>query len=147
MNINKDGVGHITKRMLPVKERAMHAYKLARSTCNCQSYNLSFLYNIISLHWHPYNLFSLSYFYTQQNKYVQGSKLTLARGEWKSRGMSRIFAQVVRRASGYLNLFCQLYVPTNESNYWNISRMTVNSITNHQNNLVDLITVCKLLLW
>ena len=41
----------------------------------------------------------------------------LARGEWKSRGMSRIFAQVVRRASGYLNLFCQLYVPTNESNY------------------------------
>ena len=41
----------------------------------------------------------------------------LARGEWKSRGMSRICAQVVRRASGYLNLFCQLYVPTNESNY------------------------------
>ena len=41
----------------------------------------------------------------------------LARGEWKSRGMSRIFVQVVRRASGYLNLFCQLYVPTNESNY------------------------------
>ena len=41
----------------------------------------------------------------------------LARGEWKSRGMSRIFAQVVRRASGYLNLFCQLYAPTNESNY------------------------------
>ena len=25
ININKDGVGHITKRMLPVKERAMHA--------------------------------------------------------------------------------------------------------------------------
>ena len=41
----------------------------------------------------------------------------LARGEWKSRGMSRIFAHVVRRANGYLNLFCQLYVPTNESNY------------------------------
>ena len=41
----------------------------------------------------------------------------LARGEWKSQGMSRIFAQVVCRASGYLNLFCQLYVPTNESNY------------------------------
>ena len=42
----------------------------------------------------------------------------LARGEWKSRGMSRMFAQVVRRASGYFNLFCQLYVvPTNESNY------------------------------
>ena len=24
IDINKDGVGHITKRMLPVKERAMH---------------------------------------------------------------------------------------------------------------------------
>ena len=32
----------------------------------------------------------------------------LARGDWKSRGMSRIFAQVVRLASGYFNLFCQL---------------------------------------
>ena len=31
----------------------------------------------------------------------------LARGDWKPRGMSRIFAQVVRRASGYFNLFCQ----------------------------------------
>ena len=68
----------------------------------------------------------------------------LARGEWKSRGMSRIFAQVVRRASGYLNLFCQLYVPMNDSNYWNLSGMTVKSITNNQHNLVDLITVCKL---
>ena len=50
---------------------------------------------------------------------LQGSKLTLAPSPEasKSRGMSRIFAQVVRRASGYLNLFCQLYVPTNESNY------------------------------
>ena len=87
---------------------------------------------------------------TAPEKYQSGVEINarpLARGEWKSRGMSRIFAQVVRRASGYLNLFCQLYVPTNESNYWNISRMTVNSITNHQNNLVDLITVCKLLLW
>ena len=25
IDINKDGVGHITKRMLPVKECAMHA--------------------------------------------------------------------------------------------------------------------------
>ena len=25
IDINKDGVGHITKRMLPVKERAMYA--------------------------------------------------------------------------------------------------------------------------
>ena len=25
IDINKDGVSHITKRMLPVKERAMHA--------------------------------------------------------------------------------------------------------------------------
>ena len=25
IDINKDGVGHITKRVLPVKERAMHA--------------------------------------------------------------------------------------------------------------------------
>ena len=25
IDINKDGVDHITKRMLPVKERAMHA--------------------------------------------------------------------------------------------------------------------------
>ena len=41
----------------------------------------------------------------------------LARGEWKPRGMSRIFAQVVRRASGYFNLFCQLCVTMNETNY------------------------------
>ena len=41
----------------------------------------------------------------------------LARGDWKPRGMSRIFAQVVRRASGYFNLFCQLYVTLNETNY------------------------------
>ena len=41
----------------------------------------------------------------------------LARGDWKPRGMSRIFAQVVRRASGYFNLFCQLCVTTNETNY------------------------------
>ena len=41
----------------------------------------------------------------------------LARGDWKPRGMSRIFAQVVRRASGYFNLFCQLYVTMNETNY------------------------------
>ena len=47
----------------------------------------------------------------------QGSKLTLARGDWKPRGMSRIFAQVVRRASGYFNLFCQLCVTMNETNY------------------------------
>ena len=41
----------------------------------------------------------------------------LARGDWKPRGMSRIFAQVVRRASGYFNLFCQLCVTMNETNY------------------------------
>ena len=40
----------------------------------------------------------------------------LAGGDWK-RGMSRIFAQVVRRASGYFNLFCQLCVTMNETNY------------------------------
>ena len=68
----------------------------------------------------------------------------LARGEWKSRGMRRIFAQVVWRASGYFNLFCKLYVPTNESNYWNFTRMTVKIITNRRNNLVYLITLCKL---
>ena len=38
----------------------------------------------------------------------------LARGDWKPRGMSRIFAQVVRRASGYFNLFCQLGMTMNE---------------------------------
>ena len=42
---------------------------------------------------------------------------TLARGDCKPRGMSRIFAEVVRRASGYFNVFCQLYVPMTESNY------------------------------
>ena len=41
----------------------------------------------------------------------------LARGEWKPRGMSRIFAQVIRRASGYFNFFCQLGVTMNETNY------------------------------
>ena len=41
----------------------------------------------------------------------------LARGDWKPRGMSRIFAQVVRRASGYFNLFCQLGMTMNETNY------------------------------
>ena len=43
----------------------------------------------------------------------------LARGDWKPRGMSRIFAQVVRRASGYFNLFSQLglYETLNETNY------------------------------
>ena len=41
----------------------------------------------------------------------------LARGDWKPWGMSRIFAQVVRRASGYFNLFCQLCVTMNETNY------------------------------
>ncbi len=41
----------------------------------------------------------------------------LARGDWKRWGMSRIFAQVVRRASGYFNLFFQLRVTMNETNY------------------------------
>ena len=41
----------------------------------------------------------------------------LARGDWKPRGMSRIFAQVVRRASEYFNLFCQLGMTMNETNY------------------------------
>ena len=31
----------------------------------------------------------------------------------KSRGMSRIFEEVVRQASGNFNVFCQLYMPTN----------------------------------
>ena len=69
----------------------------------------------------------------------QGSKLTiapLARGDWKPRGMSRIFAQVVRRASGYFNWFCQLCVTMNETNYWNLTRTSIKIITNRQNNLV-----------
>ena len=41
----------------------------------------------------------------------------LARGDWKQRGMSRIFAQVAHRASGYFNFFCQLSVTMNETNY------------------------------
>ena len=60
----------------------------------------------------------------------------LARGDWKPRGMSRIFAQVVRRASGYFNLFCQLCVTMNETNYWNLTRKSIKIITNCQNNLV-----------
>ena len=68
----------------------------------------------------------------------------LARGDRKPRGMSRIFAQVVRRASGYYKLFCQLYVPMNESNYWNLTRMPIKLITTRLNNPVDLITLCKL---
>ena len=47
----------------------------------------------------------------------------LARGEWKSRGMSRIFAEVVRQASGNFNVFCQVYMPTNGLNYWNLTRI------------------------
>ena len=52
--------------------------------------------------------------------------------------MSRILAHVVRRASGYLNLFCQLCVTMNETNYWNVSRKSIKIIrpTNRQNNLV-----------
>ena len=50
--------------------------------------------------------------------------------------MSRIFAQVVRRASGYFNLFCQLCVTINETNYWNLTRKSITIITNRQNNLV-----------
>ena len=53
----------------------------------------------------------------------------LARGDSKPRGMSRIFAQVVRRASGYFNLFCQLCVTMNETNYWNLTRKSIKIIT------------------
>ena len=60
----------------------------------------------------------------------------LARRDWKPRGMSRIFAQVVRRASGYFNLFCQLGVTMNKTNYWNLTTKSIKIITNHQNNLV-----------
>ena len=52
--------------------------------------------------------------------YLSGFEINarpLARGDWKPRGMSRIFAQVVRRASGYFNLFCQLGMTMNETNY------------------------------
>ena len=66
----------------------------------------------------------------------------LARGDWKPRGMSRIFAQVVRRASEYFNLFCQLCVTMNETNYWNLTRKSIKIITNCQNNLV-LATVAR----
>ena len=66
----------------------------------------------------------------------------LARGDWKPRGMSRIFAQVVRRASGYFNLFCQLCVTMNETNYWNLTRKSIKIIANCQNNLV-LVTVAR----
>ena len=66
----------------------------------------------------------------------------LARGDWKPRGMSRIFAQVVRRAGGYLNLFCELCVTMNETNYWNLTRKSIKIITNCQNNLV-LATVAR----
>ena len=54
----------------------------------------------------------------------------LARGDWKPRGMSRIFAQVVRRASEYFNLFCQLGMTMNETNYWNLTTKSIKIITN-----------------
>ena len=61
----------------------------------------------------------------------------LARGEWKSRGISRIFAEVVRQASGNFNVFCQLYMPTNGLNYWNLTRIPSTIINTRRNNLVD----------
>ena len=53
----------------------------------------------------------------QEHSGVKINAHPLARGEWKSRGMSRIFAEVVRQASGNFNVFCQLYMPTNGLNY------------------------------
>ena len=66
----------------------------------------------------------------------------LPRGDWKPRGMSRIFAQVVRRASGYFNLFCQLCVTMNETNYWNLTRMSINEPV-VSSNMMD----CPTLFW
>ena len=81
----------------------------------------------------------LSPFSSAYTTYTSGFEINarpLARGDWKPWGMSRIFAQVIRRASGYFNLFCQLYVTLNETNYWNLTRKSIKIITNHQNNLV-----------
>ena len=61
----------------------------------------------------PIGLISLHMF---SKNYIPGGKINarpLAQVEWKSRGMSRILRRSSAGASGYFNLFCQLYVPTN----------------------------------